>query len=238
MKAKKLLAVLLSALLIASCLPLSGIMAFADGPYVAEISGQGYGTIAAAFAAAQNGDTITLLSDVSLTDRLFVNAGSTPAYAGTNNRYATTTENKAITLDLAGHNITSTSNIALSGGSLTIKNCTISTSAAGLAPLEVRGTGDLTSKRTLVIEDSATLTGPQYGLNIFGSNDAQKNKIDVTVDGTVNGMLFVLGNLKNTANEINIVINGTVDASNLSGDEIHTGIAGNGYSNITVNNGA
>ncbi len=207
---------------------------------VASVGNTNYETLAAAFAAAGNGDTVTLLADVSLTDRLFVNAGATPAYAGANNRYATTTANNAITLDLNGKNITSSSNIALAGGSLNITGTgTITTTNAGLAPIEVRGTGDLTSKRTLTIGPNVTLSGSCYGLNVFGSNDAQQNAIDVTVNGTVNGMLFVLGNLTNTGNAINIVVNGIVDASSASGEEaVHTGIAQAGYSTVTVNNGA
>ena len=208
---------------------------------VAKIGETEYATLEAAFAAIQNGETITMLKDVTLTDRLFVNAGATPAYAGTNNRYATTTENKSITLDLNGHNITSSSNIALAGGSLTVTNTgTITTTAAGLAPIEVRGTGDLTQKRTLTVGTGVTLTGEEYGLNVFGSNDAQKNIIDVNVNGTVNGMLFVLGNLSNTENEININVAGTVDASGVTGTEesVHTGIALCGNATVTVANGA
>lgn len=199
-----------------------------------------YATLAGAVAAAQNNDTITLLANVALEDRLFVNAGATPAFGGPNNRYATTSENKSITLDLNGKNITSSSNIALAGGSLNITGSgTISTSGSGLAPIEIRGTGDLTSKRTLTIGEDVTLKGTCYGLNVFGSNDAQKNVIDVNVNGTVNGMLFVLGNLKNTSNSINIVVNGTVDASNATGEEaVHTGIAICGNADVTVNNGA
>jgi 23S rRNA A1618 N6-methylase RlmF len=210
------------------------------GNYVAKIGTTPYETLAAAFAAVQGGETITLLTDIPLTDRLFVNAGANPSYGGSNNRYATTTENKSITLDMNGHNITSSSNIALAGGSLTITNSgTISTTAAGLAPIEVRGTGDLTAKRTLTIGADVTLSGPTYGLNVFGSNDAQKNTIDVTVDGTVNGILFVLGNLSNAENAINIVVNGTVDASNAAtGDAAKTGIALNGNANVTVNDNA
>lgn len=219
----------------------------APNSYVAQIGNTFYTTLAAAVAAVQDGETIKLLDDISLTDRLFVNAGATPAYAGTDNRYATTTENKSFTLDLNGHNITSSSNIALAGGSLNITNTgtaddthgVISTSNAGLAPIEVRGTGDLTQKRTLTVGTGVTLTGAEYGLNVFGSNDAQKNLIDVNVDGTVNGILFVLGNLSNADNAINVVVNGTVDASNAeTGTKPKTGIALNGNANVTVNNGA
>ena len=211
----------------------------ATGP-VAQIGGTPYNTLEAAFAAVQDGETITLLNNVALTERLFVNAGATPAYAGANNRYATTSDNKSITLDMNGHNIDSSSNIALAGGSLNIVNSSdpvaggkISTSASGLAPVEIRGTGNLENKRTLTIGSGVTLDGEEYGLNVFGSNDAQKNLIDVNVNGTVNGTLFVLGNLTNTANEINIVVNGTVNGGN---EEV--GIALNGYGNVTVNGGA
>lgn len=214
---------------------------------VAVVGDTNYATLAAAIAAATNGETITILKNITLTNRLFVNAGATPAYAGTDNRYATTTENKSFTLDLNGHNITSSSNIALAGGSLNITNTgdadathgVISSTNAGLAPIEVRGTGDLTQKRTLTVGTGVTLTGAEYGLNVFGSNDAQKNLIGVNVDGTVNGILFVLGNLSNADNAINIVVNGTVDASNAAtGTKPKTGIALNGNANVTVNDNA
>ena len=199
-----------------------------------------FATLAAAITAAQDGETITLLKDISLSERLFVNAGATPSYAGSGNRYATTSENKTIILDLNGHNIESDSNIALAGGSLNITgNGTISTRNTGLAPIKVRGTGDLATKRTLTIGQNVTLTGAEYGLNVFGSNDAQKNLIDVTVNGTVNGMLYVLGNLTNENNSIDIIVNGTVDASNAQGQEaVHTGIALNGNADLIVNDGA
>ena len=207
--------------------------------YVAEVDGQGYETLAEAFSAAEGGDTVKLLADVTLTDRLFVNAGATPAYAGSNNRYATTSEDKSVTLDLNGHDITSSSNIALAGGSLAITGeGTIKTTNAGLSPVEIRGTGDLTSKRTLTIGKDVTLDGGAYGLNVFGSNDAQKNLIDVTVNGTVKGTLFVLGNLTNAENAIDIVVNGTVAAPAGEGTDVNVGIALNGNANVTVNDGA
>ena len=217
----------------------AGVYTVIEANYVAQIDTAKYETLAAAFAAAEDGNTVTLLSNIELTDRLFVNAGAEPVYAGDNNRYATTSENKAITLDLSGYSITSSSNIALAGGSLTITGIgTIATTNDGLAPVEVRGTGDLATKRTLTIGEYVTLSGSEYGLNVFGSNDAQKNVIDVTVNGRVEGTLFVLGNLKNAENAINIVINGTVLASPGVGDDVNVGIALNGNANLTVNNGA
>jgi hypothetical protein len=207
-------------------------------PYVAQIDSVKYETLEAAFAAVENGQTITLLADVALTDRLFVNAGATPAF-GNNNRFATTSENNSVTLDLNGYNITTASNIALAGGTLNITGeGTIKTTNAGLAPVEIRGTGDLTAKRTLTIGADVTLEGTDYGLNVFGSNDAQLNKIDVTVNGTVKGTLFVLGNLKHANNEINIIVNGSVIAAPGSASNLNVGIALNGNANVTVNDGA
>ena len=214
----------------------------ANGRYVlaeAKIDTVLYPTIEAAIAAAGDGATVTLLKDVSLTDRLFVNAGTTPVYGGTNNRYATTSANNAITLDLNGHNITTASNIALAGGSLTITGSgTITTTNGGAAPVEIYGKGDLGNKRTLVIDEYVSLVGGTYGLNIFGSNNADVNKIDVTVKGSITGTLFVLGNLTNPANEINIVVNGTIAATASTGDDVNVGVALNGNANVTVNEGA
>lgn len=198
-----------------------------------------FATLPLAFAAAVDGDTVALLANQNLDERVFVNAGATPVYAGTNNRYATTSDNRSLTLDLNGHSITNSSNIALAGGSLNITGSgEIATTASGLAPVEVRGTGDLASKRTLTVGPDVTLAGGEYGLNVFGSNDAQKNVIDVTVNGSVKGTLFVLGNLKNAENEINIVVNGSVIAPAGVGDDVVVGIALNGNANVTVNDGA
>jgi len=223
-----------------------GTFSVTEDTYVAQIGTTKYASLAEAVAAATDGQTVTLLADVTLTDRLFVNAGATPAYAGTGNRYATTTESKSITLELDGHNITSSSNIALAGGSLNITNTgtadathgVISTSEAGLAPVEVRGTGDLTAKRTLTVGEGVTLTGSTYGLNVFGSNNDKKNIIDVNVNGTVNGTLFVLGNLKNAENEININVNGTISVPNNDNNSAEVGIALNGNATVTVYEGA
>ena len=91
----------------------------------------------------------------------------------------------------------------------------------------------------MTIGENVTLEGACYGLNIFGTNDATANDSDVTIDGTVKGMLFVLGNLKSADNSIDIVVNGTVDASEAVGEEaVHTGIAICGNANVAVNDGA
>ena len=206
------------------------------GSYVAQIGNSKYETLEAAFTAAADGSTVTLLTSVELADRLFVNAGGTPEYNGTDKRFATTTENKSITLDLNGNNVTTSSNIALAGGSLNIVNNgtadedhgVISTSGSGLAPIEIRGTGDLAQKRTLTIGENVTLKGVDYGLNVFGSNNEQKNDIEVNVNGNVEGTLFVLGNLSNAENDIVVNVNGSVTKATAAG------ISLNGFATVNV----
>lgn len=78
---------------------------------VAEINGTPYATLAAAFAAAQDKDTITLVDDV--TDETMGSKGI--VVNGSNE----------ITLDLAGHDITCTDGTAASNRMITIKGTTI-----------------------------------------------------------------------------------------------------------------
>jgi len=190
---------------------------------VASIDGKYYfPTLQAAFDAATDGKTVKLESNVTLTDRVSIN-GTMKAPV-----------NKTVTLDMNDKKIDGTGRLTLAGGSLNIGGTgTISTTEPGLAPVEVRYSAEPSTKRTLVIGENVTLDGSAsgYGLNIFGSNSDALNKIDVTVNGKVKSVIFVLGNLKNTANEINITVNGTVDSPK-------TGIALNGYANVTVSDGA
>ena len=69
-------------------------------------------------------------------------------------------------------------------------------------------------------------------MNVFGSNDAQKNVIEVTVNGTVDGVLFVLGNLSNAENDIVINANGKIASTT------DAGIALNGNAKVNVAEGA
>jgi len=200
-------------------------MVLLKAPKVAEVNGVQYETFAEAWSAANDADAsiLKLLADVSLAEQ----------YEATGN----------FTLNLNNHNINTTHRLRLVNGTLNIDGTgTITTTNSGMAPVDVRydKTNDATARRTLTIGSGVTLNGTCYGLNIFGTNEGTvANNIDVTVNGTIKGMLFVLGNLTNTANQINITVNGTVDASKATGEEaVHTGIAGNGYANITVGSNA
>lgn len=206
-----------------------GVYTLEKKVYVATVNGTGYETFDEAWTAANAtaNSTLTLLADVALTS----------SFNATGN----------FTLDLNGHNINTTSRLSLTSGTLNITNSdttdatkgVITTSNAGSAPVQIYYTTDTSAKRTLTIGVGVTLVGPCYGLNIFGTNDAQKNVINVTVNGTVHGTLFVLGNLTNEDNEIDIVVNGTIAAPNAQGNEKpNQGIALNGNADVTVNAGA
>jgi len=224
---------------------LAGITTAWAQEYVAQIGSQGYTSLAAAVAAVPTDGTATtvqLLADITLAENVVV--GGT--YGSTASQTLTIT-NQNVTLDLNGHTITGNKTLYLAGGSLNITGVgTIESASADVAPVGVRFVKyteelDYISKRTLTIGENVTLEGAVYGLNIFGTNEGTiANQIEVNVNGTVKGMLFVLGNLKNAENDINIIVAGTVDASVItgSGEAVYSGIALNGNAKVTVANGA
>lgn len=213
---------------------------------VARIGSVGYASLQDAIAAVPTdgtATTVTLLKDITLTDNVVVGGtyGATP-------KVTTAITNQNVTLNLNNHNITGEKTIYLAGGSLNITGSgVIESTSEDVAPVGVRYVKtsaypnlDYTSKRTLTIGNNVLLRGAQYGLNIFGTNEGTTaNDIEVNVNGQVQGMLFVLGNLKNDANNIVINVKGTVDASNATGSEIvKTGIALGGNATVNVQYGA
>lgn len=192
-----------------------------------------YASLESAFANAKDGDTVKPLVDITeLANNITV--GGTH---GDSPRVTTTVNPVDITFDLNGKTIKSDKTIYLVGGSLNITGeGTIETTGSGVSPVGVRyqkdsnySDLDYTSKRTLTIGKNVTLKGADYGLNIFGSNEGTVvNDIEVNVNGTVEGTLFVLGNLKNTDN--NVVVNVNSGAS-LKGN---VGIALNGFATVNV----
>ena len=133
----RLLGFILVAMMLASLFTLS---AFAEDTSVAEVNGEGYATLQAAINAAEDGDTVTLLKDITL---------------GTykqNNTNAAITINKAITLDGNGHTFTSKAGRAINvdvAGEVEIKNLTIK---------QYCGRGSSDQKRCInVINQTATL---------------------------------------------------------------------------------
>ena len=192
-----------------------------------------YAKLESAFADAKDGDTVKPLVDITeLASNITV--GGTH---GDSPRVTTAVNPVYVTFDLNGKTIKSDKTIYLVGGSLNITGeGTIETTGSGVSPVGVRyqkdanhSDLDYTSKRTLTIGENVTLKGVDYGLNIFGSNEGTVvNDIEVNVNGTVEGTLFVLGNLKNTDN--NVVVNVNSGAS-LKGN---VGIALNGFATVNV----
>ena len=213
---------------------------------VAKIGDTEFATLEAAVTAVPTdgtATTVTLLKDITLTDNVVVGGtyGATP-------KVTTAITNQNVTLNLNNHNITGEKTIYLAGGSLNITGSgVIESTSEDVAPVGVRYVKtstypnlDYTSKRTLTIGNNVLLRGAQYGLNIFGTNEGTTaNDIEVNVNGQVQGMLFVLGNLKNEANNIVINVKGTVDASGATGSEkVKTGIALGGNATVNVQYGA
>ena len=101
---KRLLATLLAVLMVFSLLPATALAAGAEDTgataYVAEVNGKGqYATLADAFAAATDGDTVTLIANVELSEGLSAVRGN----------------NKTVTLDLNGFALSTSGNIAITG---------------------------------------------------------------------------------------------------------------------------
>ena len=99
---KRFGSILLTLALLVGLMPWSALPARASASYVAQIGETGYATVQAAINAAQNGDTVTLLADVTTDSTITVNTG---------------TEESPVTLDLAGHVIDrGLATLAKSGG--------------------------------------------------------------------------------------------------------------------------
>ncbi len=136
MKAKRILSALL---VCAMLLSIMGLTAFAS-TNVAEVNGTGYETLQAAVAAADDGDKVTLLTDVETSSKVNVTksitidgADYTLTYTGTDR--AITVENTAAGVNLTVENLTVVAAKAQRGinynttGSLTLENVTVDSKA-------------------------------------------------------------------------------------------------------------
>ena len=138
-------------------------------PYVAQIGANKYETLAAAFAAAADGDTIKLLADAAIT--------------------ATQVIDKNLTLDLNGHNITATNARALwvKSGEVTITG-TGTVSTTGCTTLDASssvirvGNSDAGKAKLTIGKDVTVSTEYCYGVTAFGTN---ADGVELVVNGTV-----------------------------------------------------
>ena len=128
---------------------------------VAEVGNNGYSTLAAAVAAAQNGDTITLLKDA--TGRISVSAGTT------------------LTLDLGGHKLSNDSYALDVYGNLTVKNGTVETPAD--ASIWVNNGGTFTLEADATVKANAG----RFCVAVYGAASQTDVTANITIKGTLEG---------------------------------------------------
>ncbi len=186
---------------------------------VAQIGSVRYATLAAAFAAVESGQTITLLRDVTLTE----------------NPFNVTLGEKTVTLDLGTNTLTGRTN--LKSGNLTIQNGNV-TLADG-QPLNVYGsaTAGAQNYSVMTVASNVTVTG-KYGVCLFGATAGTNGYgAVVNMNGTFNANngVFVSGNLgNNVADDMHNIVNisGTLTSAN------DVAVALNGWATVNVLSGA
>ena len=228
---KRLLATLLALCLAVGLLPATALAeGETDGAtYVAQIGSTQYTTLSDAVAAVPTDGTettITLLGDIS--------------------RSLVVTSGKNIVLDLNGHTIDTGSYlpVSLNHGTVTLRNGTVRSTNAGAY---VYGSGtNAVNYSVLNIESSAKVEG-YYGIVVCGPTygDNYSYGSIINIEGTVNGVIFVSGNMGNdpakaiqAENLTTINVNGTVDGTSAVGSADTSGIAMNGYAVVNVYDGA
>ena len=192
---------------------------------VAQIGSVGYTTLAAAVAAAEDGDTITMLKEYDATSTITFNA------------------DKDVTLDLGGFELT-LSRFDLVQGRLTVKNGSVDCDGQAFNVYAgPTATDELYTK--LVIEDDVTINA-DYGICLFpASNSKAGYSSAIEVYGEIErGGIFVSGNLGNdTSTAGNMVSSNKIptvtiyDSAEVNNGTEGQGIAMNGLANVTVNGG-
>lgn len=187
--------------------------------YVASIGDKKYESLQDAFNAAADGETVKMLCNVELSDKMTVSLAD-----------------RSVVLDLDGKTLTGRTNLV--SGNLTIKNGSVE--FEGGQPLNVYGSPDVGASdySVLTISKDVTVSG-DYGVCMFGS-EASKNGYGAVVNiaGTLKGKegtVFVSGNLgTNVEDDMNNIVNitGTVEGNG------NAGVALNGNATVNVKGGA
>lgn len=232
---RKLCSVLLALCMVLTLLPVSamaedGAPAEAEPEYVAQIGNQGYATLAEAVEKANDGDTITLLSDTTVSTPIVINKTLT---LNLNNKIVTVSCKCAFQIRADGTN---------TGGSLTIDgNGTINGNANnGVFYLRGCETSSDSKSAYLRIGENVEVTNAPYAIWIDPVDPKDSSKYisyNVTVDvyGKVTGTepVYVSGNIR--ANEGNIpTINIHSSASFTMNVELYLA----GYAKTTIDEGA
>ena len=169
-----------------------GTYSVKEGKYVAEIGSQGYESLTEAVAAAQDGQTVTLLADAA--EDVVIS--------------------KSITLDLGGKTLTNTNagkaTISVTGGTVTVKNgnvmggtgyynieVTKEGSNANLTLTDVNATAGNNGSSMIDNYGTLTITSGTYngGLNVVKSEEGSKLTITggtFTLDYATNGYTGVI----------------------------------------------
>ncbi|MCD8217253.1 MAG: hypothetical protein LUD01_04280 [Clostridiales bacterium] len=174
----------------------------------AEIGVTTYDTLANAISAAQDGDIVSLLSDVNLTETLTISG-------------------KRLTLDLCGYTLNGRINIE-EASNITIKNGILSNK--GGQALNVYASGDSSNPTTVVLDSGVEIRNCAYGLCVFPEGSSNKGEgINITVNAniTADAGIFVDGLIKSCASSDIITVNSTIYATDV-------GIAVNGAENVVL----
>ena len=173
---RKLLSVLLTLCLAFSLLPTAALADEGEASgNVAKVGEQGYATLQAAINAAKDGDTVTLLGDVTTK--------------------ATIPAEKTITIDLNGKTLKHEGQVLDIYGNLTIKHGTVELSSGNAkAAIWLNKTAKLT------VESDATVSVPtsNFAIGLWSDCTAAELMVKGTLKGgnglTVNGNIVTLGN--------------------------------------------
>lgn len=185
---------------------------------VAKIGDKGYGTLQEAVEAVSTDGTetkITLLEDV--TDSNWVSFG----------------DDKNIILDLNGHTLTS-EGLILYEGDLTLQNGTLIGSSGQAINVFASDNSNIGNYNSLTISDDVTVEAAFAVILREAPNTKVAYGSQIDVYGTLNGNLWVMGNIQNTDNlcEINIRDGAEVNVDTKTG----TGIALNGAAKLNIGN--
>lgn len=194
--------------------------------YVARVGDKNYKTLAEAVAAVPNDGTettITMLQNhtagVTFDDAVKIDNG------------------KNIVLDLGGKTLTA--RINLYEGKLDVKNGTISNS--GKQAINVYATNDSTKAagayNSLTLESSATLAA-DYGIILRESTGNTGYGSEITIDGTINGVTWIMGNIHQGNSEIHIGSHANLTGVDTSDGDTAIGLAMAGYAIVDVADGA
>ncbi|MBQ9814660.1 MAG: InlB B-repeat-containing protein, partial [Lachnospiraceae bacterium] len=169
--------------------------------YVAQIGEVKFESVAEAIAASAANDTIKLL--VNTSENVVVEGG------------------KKFTLDLNGKTLTGY--IDIYDADVTIANGKMAGTiyANGLASGK---TGSVTIASDATVESS-------YGIILYQAADNTGNGQTININGTVNGIVWVMGNITSGNSVINVN-----NGAKITGDDV--GIALNGVATVNVNDGA